>query len=242
MVACDSTAFCAAGTGAGPAFESPARCEAPHCLCTRLSLHQLLWAMPLWKPYYEDPSQAALDPYFGYMNLMIYIIGCFKCTKTYIQVCTFLCMCVSENTTSAPTRVSILGCSLSWNALAMCLYCLLLVPAAAAECKGCFGCFSMPSVWPLSEAGSKVCWSQWEYFHGSCWSLGLLDVALWSELTWKRGGPHYCHQGECHLKPRSTAQGYWRNDCHGNFPRGRVGFSKVLGSRIYCNNNQGKKK
>lgn len=57
---CGSMAFCAAGTGAGAAFESPTCCDVPHCLCTSLSFHQLLWAMPLWKCYYEDPSQGTV--------------------------------------------------------------------------------------------------------------------------------------------------------------------------------------
>ena len=40
---------------------------------------------------------------------MIYIVDYFKCPKTYIHVCIhiFLCICVSECTTYAPTQVTL---------------------------------------------------------------------------------------------------------------------------------------
>lgn len=87
----------------------------------------------------------------------------------------------------------------------------------------------MSSVWPLCEDGSKGLWSQWEDFNWNCWALGLFDVALQSELNWRRGGPHHCHQDGCHLKPWPTAQGNGRNYCHGNFQRGRAFIFQSFG-------------
>ena len=153
--------------------------------------------IPLWacnKPFGKQALVAQLQ-----------IRGCCEGLKLHIQK--NLLYYLGQSKPKCVTHVSLLS------------FCVL---TAAAGSSGCFGCPTMSSVWPLCEAGSKVLWSQWEYLHSSCWSLGLFDVALQSELSWRRGGPHHCHQDGCHLKPWPTAQANRRNDCHGNFPKGRV--------------------
>lgn len=67
-------------------------------------------------------------------------------------------------------------------------------------------------------------------------------MTLQSELSWKRGGPHHCHQGGFHLKPWPTAQGNWRNDLHGNFPKHRVFLFQIFGLRDLLSQQLKKKK